>query len=194
MVSIDESELLGRLRSEILDLPDEWIVLVETAGDKFLEVNLGMLNILLNEENYSGVYVTLNRSYENISSLMKSKGINLSNLFFIDGVTMQNIASNKLKTDERVIYIESIKSLTDMTIAVTQIVPRIDSKKKFLFLDSLSTLLLFNSPELIGRFSHALTIKMRAMGVSGAIVSIPEETDSNFRQMLGALCDKIIKV
>lgn len=194
MAAVEDSEVIGKLRSEIKGLPREWIVLVETPGDMLMKVNTGMLKVLLNELDYSGIYVTLNRSYDNISQVMKGKGIKTNNLFFIDGVTLQNVTPDKVKREDGVIYIESIRSLTDMTIAVTQLVPKINSSKKFLFLDSLSTLLLFNSPELIGRFSHALTNKMRAMGVSGAIVSLPEELDPSFRQMLGALCDKVIKV
>ncbi|MEW6295679.1 MAG: ATPase domain-containing protein [Candidatus Diapherotrites archaeon] len=194
MAEKHDPEVIEKLRHEFKGLPLKWIALIEVPGEKFFDVSMAALQVLVNEQDYRGVYITLNRPYSNMAQMISDNDINSEKLYFIDGVSKQNLRPNELKRDEKVIYIESIKSLTDLSIALTQVIPKIEAEKKFLFLDSISTLLIFNSPEVIGRFSHALTAKMRALGVSGAIVSIPSDTEPAIRQMLSALCDKVIKI
>lgn len=194
MAEKHDPEVIEKLRHEFKSLPLKWIALIEVPGERFFDVSMAALQVLVNEQDYHGVYITLNRPYSNIAEMILENGINSEKLYFIDGVSKQNLRPNELKRNDKVIYIESIKSLTDLSIALTQVFPKIESEKKFLFLDSISTLLIFNSPEVIGRFSHALTAKMRALGVSGAIISIPSDTEPAIRQMLSALCDKVIKI
>lgn len=179
------------LKKELVNLPDKYIILVIVSAMRYVETNVNLLKIFCNEKNLSGIYITVNRPYENISSLLDTNKVNTSNLFFIDAITKTiNIASRRT---EHCLYISSAESLTELSIAVSEAVKVIHGEK-FLFLDSLSTLLMYNSSGTITKFAHFLTTKIREWGIKGVLVSLEKETDEKLISQLTQFVDKVIVV
>ena len=61
---------------------------------------------------------------------------------------------------------------------------------KFVLLDSISTLLIYNEPETISKFVHFLTVKMRVLNLSVILIGLNE--NQGFLAELSQYCDKTI--
>ena len=70
-----------------------------------------------------------------------------------------------------------------------QAVRAIPGEKKFLFFDSLSTLLIYNKPITVAKFIHFLSGKMRMWRVKGIIISLEKESDKELLSELSQFCD-----
>jgi archaellum biogenesis ATPase FlaH len=90
-----------------------------------------------------GIYVSLNKTHESIENILKSNKINTNKLFFIDCVTSEQ------KRDD-VLHI-SPRELGKLSSAISTFIKDIPGKK-FLIIDALSTLLIYNDENKVARF------------------------------------------
>jgi len=95
-----------------------------------------------------GIYVSLNKTHESIENILKSNKINTSKLFFIDCVTSEQ------KRDD-VLHI-SPRELEKLSSAINTFIKDIPGKK-FLVIDALSTLLIYNDENKVARFVKEIT-------------------------------------
>jgi len=184
------STIAERLKKELADLPENFIVLLIVPAEKYAEANSELLKYMVTEKNLQGIYITINKPYKSILEQLKKDKIDPKKIFFIDAIT-QTAGGTPEKTDE-VLYMASPQNLTDMGIALEQALQSIQAKEKFLFLDSLNTLLIYNSADTVASFTHFLTGKIRVMGLKGVFISLKKDTDHQLIEMLSQFGDKII--
>jgi len=178
------------LEKEFTNLPKHFIVLVVSSSANYLKNNLELLKTLLNEKKQSGIYINVSRSCENISDMMISNGIDISKLFFIDCVTLSS-GFKPVKKDS-CMYVNSPSDLTEVSIVLDQLVQTIPTEDRFIFLDSLSALLIYNSPNITSKFAHFLTVKLRQWKTKGILITLEKETDDKLLSLLSQFADKII--
>jgi len=90
-----------------------------------------------------GIYVCLNKTQKSIENILGKQGINTNKLFFIDCVTSE-------KTREDVLHI-SPDNLDKLKSAIFSAIRDIQGDK-FLIIDALSTLLIYNNKEKVSGF------------------------------------------
>jgi len=66
--------------------------------------------------------------------------------------------------------------------------------KKFVFFDSLTTMLIHNEPYVFARFIHSILTRMRLNGVGGVLISLTDSSNYDIRAEIAQLCDKVIKI
>ena len=66
--------------------------------------------------------------------------------------------------------------------------------KAFLFLNSISTMLIHNEPRALGKFIHSILTKIRINKINGILISVEKETASEIRSEIVQLVDKVIKI
>jgi len=141
---------------------------------------------LTEEENISGVYVTLNKPYETMISTFKENNIDTKMILFIDAIT--KIVGGNVKKKGNCLFIGSPEKLSDISIAMDQAVMSLP-QEKFVFFDSLSILLLYNNPRIVAKFIHFLSGKMRVWHVRGIIISLRKKEDKELIKELLQFCD-----
>ena len=114
-------------------------------------------------------------------------GIDTRMIIFIDAVT--KTAGGEIEKKKECLFIGNPEKLSDISVAMDQAVTAIAGKEKFLFFDSLSTLLLYNKPLTVARFIHFLAGKMRVWKVKGIIISLEKESDKELIEELMQVCD-----
>ncbi|MBT4539471.1 hypothetical protein HOC32_04255 [Candidatus Woesearchaeota archaeon] len=171
--------------SKLTKLKD-YVALAVVNAETYQDTNTNIIKELIGA-NIPGVYVTLNRPYKNIKKTFSEKNIDTSNVIFIDAVTKTSSGEIKKKAD--CLYIGNPKNLSDISIAMDQAIMAIPAKDKFLFFDSLSTLLLYNEVNVVARFVHFLSGKMRIWQVKGIIISLRREKDKELIEELKTFCD-----
>lgn len=66
--------------------------------------------------------------------------------------------------------------------------------KKFLVIDSISTLLAYNKAEKIIYFLHALSSALPVLGADAVFIGLKNEESKALQQISSQFCDKVIKV
>lgn len=150
-------------------------------------VNKTIINVLIKKLRLSGLYVTLNKSCMTLSQELKQEKIDLSRFLFIDatGEEKPGRAGNCL-------FLQGGQSLTELSLAMTEA-----SKSKtvqFIFFDSLSTVLVYNSREITERFIHYIVGKAKSMNLFMIIISVEEERSNKLLPLLSQICEGCIKI
>ena len=184
--------MLQKLQKELDELPDNFIVSIVMPSLNYKDVNLHMLEYFVNKKQHSGVYVSVNKPFEHLLQTLESKNIDHTNLFFIDCIT-KKLGGEPSKRNN-VKFLESPQNLTDLGIALHEFTTETGEKKKFVYIDSLSTLCIHNNMETMQKFIHYLTGKIRLWGINGIMLSLHEDMDKKLLSELSQFCDKIIRL
>jgi hypothetical protein len=137
------------------------------------------------------VYVTITRPFE---SIVKKFGDLSSgnNIKFIDCISR---AAGLSKIDQNCIFIESPAHLEKIIIEILNIFRNIgDNVQKYLVIDSLSSLLIYNDAQLVTEFFTHLINRTRLSDIHSVSIAIDEEMDDNINKILYLRSDKIIRL
>jgi KaiC/GvpD/RAD55 family RecA-like ATPase len=170
---------------------DDYVALAVIDADKYQKANIQIVSELV-RNGTPGVYVTLNRPYENVKRLLSKEKVDTDQIIFIDGVT--KTAGAKIEKKEDCLYIGNPKNLSDISISMDQAIMAIPSKDKFMFFDSLSTLLLYNDVRVVAKFVHFISGKMRVWKVKGIIISLRRDKDKELIDELKGFCDVVLDI
>ncbi len=173
-------------KKKVKDLK-KYVILATIDAKNYHKTNLEIIKHLIDKENVPGVYVTLNKPFETMKETLKKKKIDTRMIIFIDAVT--KTTGGKVKKTNECLFIGSPDNLSDISVSMDQAVRALPSKEKFVFFDSLSTLLLYNNITTVAKFIHFLAGKMRTWGVKGIIVSLRKQKDQELIDELTQFCD-----
>lgn len=186
------NHIAQKVEEEISSLPEHFIVLFVVSAKMYHQLNEALLKVLLSTEHLKGIYITVNKPYSAIKPSLEAKGINTNNLFFIDAIT-QRVSGIAMRT-EGVLFMASPQSLTDLGIAIDEALSSFGEGQKFVLLDSLSTLQIYNSSGTVANFLHFLTAKLRISGVKGVFITLQAGTDQRLIDLLVQFGDKVIYI
>jgi len=184
-------ETITDIQNELNSLDDDWIVLLEGPQETANRVTLQSIEHLVNNKEYIGIVLTANKPYLTLKKQLDGKGIDTDRIIFIDCISKSQ--SSEIEQAGNVIYIDAVYNLTKISLAFKKVVEKIDGKK-FLYVDSLSSMLIHNTPEIFIRFVHGLITSMRLASISGLLLSLSQQTDGSVRNEVANLCDKTIVV
>ncbi len=147
-----------------------------------------LMDTLCNKMKMSGIYITANRSHDFLSAEFKKKKIDESKIYYIDAVTKGG-GEKKGKC----IFVDSPENLTEISLAISQLMGVIGSKNVFIVLDSISSLLVHNDKEAITKFIHFLSNRIREWDASGVLI-ISKGWEGNVGDRIMQFCDNVIQI
>ena len=123
---------------------------------------------ILASQGFAGVYVSLSKDYLSVAAALGAAGVDLSRIHFVDAVSrMYGIAPVE---SPEVTYVDGPLSVDALARGIAESVSGLEQEKRFVLLDSLTTLLLYNSFEATIDFGRALRTMLKKMGAAGIIV------------------------
>ena len=179
-----------KLVKEFNNLDKGAIVLIETTAETILEVHLIAVK-WLSKKNYVQIILSTSRPCKNLLSLYKERGIDISKLMIL--CTCCQEKEKDKQENNNIIHLSSSSSLTEMSLSLSKCTESIKDEK-FIFIDSITTMLIHNNPNTLAKFIHSILTKMRINNVSGLLISSEAETDKEVIAEITQLCDKVIKV
>ena len=182
---------LGKM-AEISSMEDGSVVLILTSAEKYMENIISVLKTLVNKKKYPCIYVTINKPYQVLLNVLKKSEIDTDKIFFIDLISKMTRIETAGAKD--CLFINSPDSLTELSIAITESARNLPGKNKFIFLDSLSTMLIYNQTGTVTKFAHFLIGKMKTEAIEMVIISLEKEMDPKLVSQISTLVDKVIKV
>jgi len=176
-------------------LPTEFIALIVSTADMYSIAQEIALKVLVKNKNMSGSYITFNRPYSTLKKFIEDEGLDVSKLFFIDLITESAGGKVDRSNADRCFYVSSPKNLTELSILIEQAMLRLPrTENRFVFIDSISTMLIYNDSDTVLRFIHSLTGKMRLLGITGIIFLLEKESDEKFLAQVAQFCDRVITI
>ncbi len=170
----------------------EFVAIAKVDASSYSEANLSIIKYMVNTQKIPGVYVTLNKPYATLVDEFGKESIDKDMVIFIDAIT--KTSGGKIDKRKDCLFIGSPENLSDISLSMDQAVRAVPSENKFIFFDSLNTLLLYNSPPTVAKFVHFLSGKMRIWKVMGIIVSLEKESNKELLDELTQFCDITIEL
>src|SRR3989344_1867517 len=178
------------IQDELSNLQPGWIILLETEPNLALEVSLKALK-LLTEKGYVGIIISASRPYVNLMAQYRNVKMDESKIFVLDVITKSQ--GGTPAESANVLYLDNVAALTEISISMKKAIELIIGNK-FVFIDSINTMLIHTPPEVFLRFIHSILTKLRLEGINGFLISIVGETKDDVRAEIAQLCDKVIRV
>ena len=120
--------------------PTGAVVMLELTTETYFDANLTTVEGLLSL-GFEGVYVSVNRPFANLVELFGQRGIDLERLLFVDVATA--LADTEKTDDPRCIHISPELDIDELVRAIYTSLERLLRPKRFVFIDSLTTITLY---------------------------------------------------
>ncbi len=172
------------------ELPEKCSVLLVTSQEKY---DLLIANLVKNftKKGVPGIFVTINKDGQEIVELLKENKVDCTNVFIVDAISRNRNPENA-RGKGNITYVDSPQDLTEMEAQINDFAEKLPRGRKFLILDSLSTMLVYNAEKTVEKFVHTLGERLRLEGFQ-AVFTIMKETKPEIITVLAQFCDKVIK-
>jgi len=190
-VEKQKEDVKSALKAKMKELVDSKVILVSAKSENHTPVVSSMLEVLVKERGMGGVYMSITRPYEYIQSTIKTAGVSSDNIFFIDCISL--MAGKAQQKTNNVVFVENPSSLEEVSMYLDRMLEKVQGEKKFLFLDSLSSLLIYNNDKSVKEFTHFIINKIRLENITGIILSIEKKEAEDLVKTLTPMCDAEIR-
>ncbi len=170
-------------------LPKSWIVMLETEAGNISEAGTAVMKYLTGND-FNAVVVSASKPCTTLLEHYEENGIDTEHVFILDLVCKRE--TKNPPENEGVLHIESPSALTNISIALNEVME--DGGKRFLFFDSITSMLIHNDKQLLSRFIHSVMTRMRIRHVNAVFLAEKDNTDEKVRAEIAQLCDKVIQV
>jgi hypothetical protein len=172
------------------DLEKKQIFLILAAPANIRERNIELIKEI-SANGYHTIIVTINYPYNILSKLYAENGVDIATVSFVDAVTRNSMGSAE-NIPGVVRFINNPANLTDLGIAVTEVLKDHSGKKVCILYDSVSTMLIYLSSQNISKFIHFVTNKLRLMDLSGIFLAVEKGLDPMLISQLTTFVDTVI--
>lgn len=149
------------------------VVLIELPTDTYFEAMSHLVKLFV-KNGFEGVYISFQRPFNNVVDMLKRQGVDTGKLLFIDVASI--VSGDKLNTDPRCVHIPEDLDIDSLVRAVYTSLPKLGSKKRFIFMDSLATMFLYHPLSEIMRFSEFLSrIAKESEAQDVMLFNVPED-------------------
>lgn len=154
--------------------------------EDYHETSVAILDYLTKKLRLSGIYVSLGSSCREVSKFLEENKVNPKKLVFVDCA-----CEGRTKVDN-CMPLKGNRSLTELSLTISEACK--DSANKFVFFDSMTNVLMYNSIETTERFMHFLINKIKSLGILFIIVSADEEKSNKLLPTMSQFCDNCVKI
>jgi hypothetical protein len=188
---LNKTNVTNLLREEYKKLDSGWITLIQIPSDFHQKMNTESIRILTSELKYTVIYITLGKPCSELDVLFSKEKINTDKLFYVDAISQ--MYGQKKADKKRYIYTAGPLDIDAISISLRSLLSQLSGERVCVLLDSVSTVLLYNSLPRTVRFSQFLTKTLKQLGVNGVIVSVTSSAvTKKLTSKLKTLCDEFI--
>ncbi len=176
-----------RFSADVLNENRIVLLLADSRGLK--QANTAVIKELTSN-GYSVLIVSVTLPNIVVRRTYESAGIDLSKVFVVDAVTRYSDGPI-VPGDPNVKHISNPGNLTDIGIAITERIKPLPGEKKCLFVDDISTMLLYSPSVTISKFIHFITNKLRLFDVAGVFLAVEKGLDPALFSQISTFTDII---
>ena len=177
-----------KLDEGLENISDKKVIIVEAKSENHKPTLASLMDILISKNGMGGVYISVSKPSDSILAAIEEGQVSTEDVFFIDCISLMAGKIQKEKS-EKVVFVENPSSLEEISMYLDKMLKRVESKNKFLFLDSLSSLLIYNTDKSVKEFTHYLINKIRLENLMGIILTIEKKEAEDLVRTLTPMCD-----
>lgn len=181
-------ELQASLVPKVMGMADNHILLLLSKNESHAAVIPTVLDVLIRKRGMAGVYISVSRPHESILSMMHAAGIPASDIQFIDCISSMT-GKVPQAAGGNVVFVENPSSLEEVSMYLDKSLKSITNPKKFIILDSLSSMLIYNSDKSVKEFTHFIINRMRLENIAGIILCTEKKEAEDLIRTLAPMCD-----
>lgn len=216
--------MAGKISKSIGELTKRYahgaVVMFELPVESYFNSNLETVKSLI-ENDFEGIYISLHRPFKNLSHVFEQQGMDARKILIIDLITpihdlfgtMENAskirgdsaknvslkkASGKKQTrNPKCVHISPNIDIDELIRAIYTSIPKLRSGRKFIFIDSLTTITLYKPLSETMRFCEFLirTIKRGEFGNVLVVFNVAKDlSQKNFIKDIALSVDEVINV
>ncbi len=136
---MDKAAMGDRLEKAARDAAEGGIIMMELPAESYFEANVVSVKTLT-EAGYSGVYVSFQRPFGNVLALLKQGGVDTKNIIFVDAATA--LSDEEHEKHAACVHISKDFGIDELVRAIYTSLGRLKGAKRFIFIDSLTTITL----------------------------------------------------
>ncbi len=190
-VATTDESIAKKMDEGLTNLRDDAIIIASAKSKDHSRVVSALLAKLVKEKGMGGVYISVSRPYDYIIEAVNESGADASQIMFVDCISQ--MAGKAPEKSDNVVFVENPGSLEEVSMYLDRMLSKVNTEKKFLFLDSLSSLLIYNNDKSVKEFTHFIINKMRLEKIAGVILSTEKKEAEDMVRTLIPMCDNEIK-
>ncbi|WP_321507858.1 hypothetical protein [uncultured Methanoregula sp.] len=168
---------------------ESMLCLVLAEPEKVQDMNLMILKKIL-KSGCTPLIVTVNKPCKVLAKMYAKEGISPGSYYVIDTVTQYS--GGVCAPDARVKYVTTPSNLTDLGIAITELIKQMPEGKKCIMFDSVSMLLIHIPSATASKFLHFIVNKLQLSDISGIFLSVEKGLDPVILSQMSAFVDHIM--
>lgn len=165
---------------------DDDIVLILSAAQRYSDALPEILGQLV-ERFGGGVVITANRPVRILRTALEAANVDPSNLVFVDCIS--GLTGTVPDNEPNAIYIDSPTLLEKTCMRAEQLLRRMPAGRRFLFVDNLATLAVYNGATTVSEMAHNLTTRMRLLAIPTGLLLVQSSETPDLEQAAFAHCD-----
>ena len=160
-------------------------------GSNYSDLSKALFELIKSNQDSTWVYLNVSKPYDILVKQFPYLN-DLNNVKFIDCISR---AAGLSKNHPNCIFIESPSMLEKIGLEIINVFKDVNPEtKKYLLIDSLTNMIIYNDPEIITEFFYQIINKTRARDIHTISLAIEEEGLDSYINRLIYLNDKILKV
>lgn len=187
-----QGEDLSAVDALLKDFDEGRIVLTSTSAERLGEANYEIVKSVASA-GYRTIIITINNPSPLLKDLYRSKGVDISKVYFIDAITKYALGTLPEDLDNS-LFINNPANLTDVGIALTEMLKENPDEKTCVIVDSLNTMLIYLPTPTLTKFIHFLSSKLRLMKCFGFYLAVKEGIDPLLMMQLKTFSDENIEI
>jgi KaiC/GvpD/RAD55 family RecA-like ATPase len=183
--------LANKVAAELEEMPPSSAVSLQVGVDFYLDAIRAVVDIYASKRDIEVVYVTATISYQAITDILKALEIDSSKVHFVDCIS-HTMMSSSLQGSQ-VLFVESPTMLENIMLKTEYLLRKSGGKEKMVLLDSINSLAIHNSNNVLSEFLHIFVSSLRSKNVNTLILSVMEHTSQELSNMVNLVCDSTIR-
>jgi hypothetical protein len=176
-------EITQYVRQEIDNLKDGGKLLLTVGCKHVLKTNIVLLQFLLNEKNFNGLYICVDIPQVHVERLLKKYNIQSKDLKYIDAIT--GLSTVEREYHENIFYIENPFNVKVINEAISRV--QADGVKRFVILDNMATLQFYSTE--IGNFFNNFIGSIDKFNISYLILAVDKIKHTDTYDIIRPYCD-----
>ena len=168
---------------------DSVLYLMLAPPENIHAMNIAVMKKILKHE-CTPLVITVNQPFKVLTKTYTREGIDTSKIYVIDTVTQYS--GGVLEENPRVKYVNNPANLTDLGIAISEVLKQIPDTRKCIMFDSVSMLLIHIPSVTASKFFHFVVNKLKLSDVSGIFLCVEKGLDPVILSQMSSFVDKIV--
>jgi len=168
---------------------DNLLYLMLASPEDIHAMNIAVMKKIL-KRGCTPLIITVNQPFKILAKTYTREGIDTSSLYVIDAVTQYS--GGVCENNPRVKYVNNPANLTDLGIAISEVIRQMPEKKKCIMFDSVSMLLIHIPSATASKFFHFVVNKLKLSDISGIFLCVEKGLDPVILSQMSSFVDHIV--